>query len=263
MKSSRRPWRLITGLLALVALVLAARNLPMIEWLEQVAEPLRDMGWAGVALFALAYFLAGLCCIPCMPLTLAAGYIFSTTQGVIAVHAAAVCSAAAGFAIGRITGRRRAAAWLRKSERFHFLDDAIAKEGWKIVGLLRMHAIPFGISNYLYGMTKIDFWHYLLATAIAMLPGHVIYVHLASVGQAHLRPGRDRPPGNSGDRPGHRQHDRFCLRVEAPFPKARRKGREDQRHGTREAENRKTLPKHRHVIPAAITRACGEKLNPR
>lgn len=186
MKSSRRPWRLITGLLALVALVLAARNLPMIEWLEQVAEPLRDMGWAGVALFALAYFLAGLCCIPCMPLTLAAGYIFSTTQGVIAVHAAAVCSAAAGFAIGRITGRRRAAAWLRKSERFHFLDDAIAKEGWKIVGLLRMHAIPFGISNYLYGMTKIDFWHYLLATAIAMLPGHVIYVHLASVGARHI-----------------------------------------------------------------------------
>lgn len=186
MKSPRRPWRLIAGLLALVALVLAARNLPVIEWLEQVAEPLRDMGWAGVALFALAYFLAGLCCMPCMPLTLAAGYIFSTTQGVIAVHAAAVCSAAAGFAIGRLTGRQRAAAWLRKSERFHFLDDAIAKEGWKIVGLLRLHAIPFGISNYLYGMTKIDFWHYLLATAVAMLPGHVIYVYLASVGAKHL-----------------------------------------------------------------------------
>lgn len=186
MKSFKQRWRMITGLFVLVVLFLAARKLPVIDWLEQVAEPLRNMGWTGVALFALAYFIAGLLCIPCMPLTLAAGYIFGTVHGVVAVHTGCVFSATVGFLIGRLTGRRRAAAWLRKSERFHFLDDAIAQEGWKIVGLLRMHAIPFGISNYLYGMTRIDFWHYLLATGIAMLPGHLIYVHLASVGSKHL-----------------------------------------------------------------------------
>jgi uncharacterized membrane protein YdjX (TVP38/TMEM64 family) len=182
----KRRWRVIAGVLALGVLWLTAQRLPLIDWLEQVAEPLRNMGWAGVAVFALAYFMAGLLCIPCMPFTLAAGYIFGTVRGVIAVHTGCVFSAAAGFLIGRFIGRKHAMEQLRKSERFHFLDDAIAQEGWKIVGLLRMNAIPFGISNYLYGMTKIDFWHYLLATGIAMLPGHLVYVHLASVGAKHL-----------------------------------------------------------------------------
>jgi uncharacterized membrane protein YdjX (TVP38/TMEM64 family) len=54
------------------------------------------------------------------------------------------------------------------------------------VGLFRLQALPFGLTNYLYGMTKIDFWHYLLATFVAMLPGHVIYVHLGEVGGRHL-----------------------------------------------------------------------------
>lgn len=186
MKFLKEHWKVIAGLLALGGLILAMRELPVLEWLQQVAEPLRDMGWAGVVLFALLYFIAGLLCVPCMPLALTAGYVFGTVQGVIAVHTAAVSAAAAGFLLGRMLGRRKAAAWLRKSERFHFLDDAIAQEGWKIVGLLRLQALPFGVSNYLYGLTKIDFRQYLLATAIAMLPGHFILVHLASVGGKHL-----------------------------------------------------------------------------
>ncbi|MES2595975.1 MAG: VTT domain-containing protein [Verrucomicrobiota bacterium] len=186
MKFLKEHWKIIAGLLALVALILATRKLPVLEWLQHVAEPLRNMGWAGVALFALMYFIAGLLCLPCMPLALTAGYIFGTVQGVLVVHTAAVSAAAAGFLIGRMLGRKKAAAWLRKSERFHFLDEAIEQEGWKIVGLLRMQALPFGVSNYLYGMTKINFWQYLLATAIAMLPGHFILVHLASVGGKHL-----------------------------------------------------------------------------
>jgi len=189
MKFLQKHWKMIAGLLALVVFILATRKLPVMDWLQQVAEPLRNMGWAGVALFAVGYFIAGLLCVPCMPLALTAGYIFGTFQGVVAVHTAAVCAAAAGFLMGRMIGRRKAAAWLRKSERFHFLDDAIAQEGWKIVGLLRMQALPFGVSNYLYGMTKIDFWHYLLATGIAMLPGHLILVYLASVGGKHLSGG--------------------------------------------------------------------------
>ena len=35
-------------------------------------------------------------------------------------------------------------------------------------------------------MTKIDFWHYILATFVAMLPGHIIYVYLSEVGGKHL-----------------------------------------------------------------------------
>jgi uncharacterized membrane protein YdjX (TVP38/TMEM64 family) len=185
-RTLKKRWRWLAGLVLLAALWLIGRKLPIIEWLDDVAEPLRNMGWLGVLIYALCYAAAAMLCIPCMPLTLAGGYIFGMVTGTIAVHSGCVVAAAAGFIIGRLAGRKRAAEWLRKSERFHYLDDAVAHEGWKIVGLLRLQAIPFGISNYLYGMTKIDFWHYLLATAVAMLPGHFIYTHIGAVGGRHL-----------------------------------------------------------------------------
>jgi uncharacterized membrane protein YdjX (TVP38/TMEM64 family) len=182
----KRHGRWIGGILIVGLIVLLAKTVPLVDWLERMATPLREMGWLGVALYALIYFVAGLLCLPCAPITLAGGYILGTAHGVIAVHTGCVLSAAAGFLLGRWLGRRHAAEWMRNSPRFHQLDDAIAEEGWKIVGLLRLQAIPFGLSNYLYGMTKIDFWHYILATFVAMLPGHLIYVHIGAVGGKHL-----------------------------------------------------------------------------
>jgi uncharacterized membrane protein YdjX (TVP38/TMEM64 family) len=181
-----RRWRWVIGFLLIVALLISARHFPIGEWLDSVADPLRRQGWLGVALYALGYFVAAMFCLPCMPLTLAGGYIFGTVKGVVAVHTGVMLAAAGGFLVGRYLGRKRAAQWMRQSQRFHTIDEAIAEEGWKIVGLLRMHAIPFGISNYLYGMTAIEFWHYFIASFVAMLPGHFIYVHIGSLGGRHL-----------------------------------------------------------------------------
>lgn len=185
-KAVLRRWRWILGMIALVALLLAAQKFPVHDWLDSAAAPLRDLGALGVVLYGLISFLVAMFCLPCMPLTLAAGYIFGLYPGVAAVHTGYTLAAACGFLVGRFAGRKRAAAWMRKTPRFHVIDDAIAQEGWKIVGLLRMHAIPFGASNYLYGMTGVGFWPYLIATFLAMLPGHFIYVHLGEVGGRHL-----------------------------------------------------------------------------
>ena len=46
--------------------------------------------------------------------------------------------------------------------------------------------IPFNLSNYFYGLTSIGFWPYLLASAIGMLPGTVLYAYLGAIGQAGL-----------------------------------------------------------------------------
>ena len=51
----------------MVALLVLAQKVPVFAWLDQVAEPIRAMGWAGVALYALLYFVAGMCCVPCSP----------------------------------------------------------------------------------------------------------------------------------------------------------------------------------------------------
>lgn len=183
-----RRWKWVAGIALLLAVALmVARDVPIVDWLEGIAKPLRDLGWIGVVAYAGIFFVAGLLCLPCLPVTLTGGYIFGTLGGVIAVHTGATLGAACGFLLGRLAGRAHVAEFLRKSKRFHFLEGAIAQEGWKIVALLRMHAVPFGLSNYLYGMTSLRFWPYLLATTLAMLPGHFIYVYLGSVGGRYLR----------------------------------------------------------------------------
>jgi uncharacterized membrane protein YdjX (TVP38/TMEM64 family) len=186
-RNVRTLWKWVGALaLAIVVVVALARGLPVAEWLEGIAKPLRNLGWLGVLSFAGIYFVAGMLCLPCMPLTLTSGYIFGLGGGFVAVHAGATLAAACGFLVGRFAGRRHAAEALRQSKRFHFLEKAIEKEGWKIVALLRMHAVPFGLSNLLYGMTSLQFRHYLLATTLAMIPGHIIYVYLGKVGGKYL-----------------------------------------------------------------------------
>lgn len=45
------------------------------------------------------------------------------------------------------------------SSKWRAIDSAVGKEGFKVILLLRMSPLlPFAISNYLYGLTSVDFW---------------------------------------------------------------------------------------------------------
>jgi uncharacterized membrane protein YdjX (TVP38/TMEM64 family) len=63
----------------------------------------------------------------------------------------------------------------------------IGEQGWKIVLLLRLSPlVPFNLSNYFFGLTKIKFWPYVLASWVGMLPGAVLYVYLGHLGKVTL-----------------------------------------------------------------------------
>ena len=69
--------------------------------------------------------------------------------------------------------------------RFEAIDRAVREGGWKIVALLRLSpAVPFTLQNYLYGLTGIRFWPYLLTSWLAMLPGTFLYIYLGHLGRA-------------------------------------------------------------------------------
>src|SRR5438270_264472 len=58
---------------------------------------------------------------------------------------------------------------------------AAAAGGFKIVLLTRLSPLfPFTLLNYAFGLTKVRFRDYLLASWIGMLPGTVMYVYLGS-----------------------------------------------------------------------------------
>lgn len=63
------------------------------------------------------------------------------------------------------------------------LNEAIKEEGWKVVGLMRFSpAVPFSLQNWLFGVTKVGFFPYILATFFGIMPGTLLYVWIGSIG---------------------------------------------------------------------------------
>jgi uncharacterized membrane protein YdjX (TVP38/TMEM64 family) len=66
--------------------------------------------------------------------------------------------------------------------KFTALDHAVAREGWKIVGLARLSPIfPFNLLNYALGLTDIPLRHYFLASWVGMIPGIILYAYIGTL----------------------------------------------------------------------------------
>jgi uncharacterized membrane protein YdjX (TVP38/TMEM64 family) len=74
--------------------------------------------------------------------------------------------------------------------RFKALDAAVAKEGWKIVALVRLSPVlPSGLKSYLLGATRVRLAHYATASAAAMLPGVALKVYVGAAGRGAIAEG--------------------------------------------------------------------------
>lgn len=190
MKNSSLLWKIIAVVCVALALLFAAQRLPLLDWLRSLQGWFAQMGFLGILVFALSYAVAAIAFIPCMPWTIAAGVFFGFTRGLLAVLLGSTLGAAACFLLARGIGREAIAEKLRRNQKFSLIDHAIGREGWKIVILLRMMPVPFGLSNYCYGLTAITFSHYMIATWAGMLYGNVVFVYLGAVGKRSLESGQ-------------------------------------------------------------------------
>ena len=156
------------------------------KWANEFSGWASAQGIIGVFVFVIVYAIIGTACIPVSPLSITAGAFFGPVVGALGSLAGLAVSSGLGFLIARYIARAPLERRIKKSPRFHMIDSAIGHEGWKIVGLLRLCPIPFGVANYAYGLTSIDFWHYLAATIVGVLPSTVIFVYMGAVGMQSL-----------------------------------------------------------------------------
>jgi len=61
------------------------------------------------------------------------------------------------------------AAKIRGTKLAH-LDEKVAQHGWKIVAFTRLIGVPYILLNYAFGITRIAYLPFALATCFAMLP---------------------------------------------------------------------------------------------
>jgi uncharacterized membrane protein YdjX (TVP38/TMEM64 family) len=176
----------IKPLLILVAvaagLVLGGKYLNLQDRLADALAWIEGLGVAGMGVFALMYIVACVFLIPGSILTLGGGAIYGVVTGSILVSISSTLGATAAFLVGRYFARNWVAKKIEGNTTFSAIDNAVAKEGWKIVGLSRLSPIfPFSLLNYAYSLTKVSLRDFVVASWIGMIPGTVMYVYIGSL----------------------------------------------------------------------------------
>jgi uncharacterized membrane protein YdjX (TVP38/TMEM64 family) len=150
--------------------------------LRAALERIRDTGPLAPLLFIALYVAACVLLLPAAILTLGAGALFGVVKGALVAWTGATLGCAAAFLVGRYVARDWVAKRIAGDKRFRAVDEAVGREGWKIVGLLRLSPVfPFNLLNYAFGVTRVSFRDYLVASAVGMIPGALMYVYLGSL----------------------------------------------------------------------------------
>lgn len=172
---------LLVALAVVGILALAFALLPVGDWLARFQAWVRGLGPSGWLLYAAVYAACVVLFVPASILTLGAGAIYGLWVGVGVVLVGATVGATLAFLLARTLLRTRVERMTERNARFAALDRAIAREGAKIVFLVRLAPVfPFTYINYAFGLTGVQAPSYVLASAIGMIPGTFAYVYLGS-----------------------------------------------------------------------------------
>ena len=113
------------------------------RWLAESEQFFHQLGWSGVLVYALVIAVAGLVSAPLSPLAIGAGVLFGLGRGIVAIELGTTLSAALNFIISRYVARGFVHRRVMRDQRFRLIDEAIGREGWKIIALLRFVPMPF------------------------------------------------------------------------------------------------------------------------
>jgi uncharacterized membrane protein YdjX (TVP38/TMEM64 family) len=171
--------KIALALVAVAMLVAAWHFLPVGDWLRHFQKYVRSAGAIGYVIYVLVYAACCILFVPASILTLGAGAIFGLAGGTVVVVIGATLGATLSFALARGLMRKRVEAMIGSNARFQALDRAIAREGAKIVLLVRLAPIfPFTYVNYAFGLTGLRIIPYAAATLIGIIPGTLAYTYL-------------------------------------------------------------------------------------
>ena len=187
-KSSKAPSgraKFVFLALAIVSLVVLSQVVDVRDLMGTAMDRIQDLGWLGYLVFGVLYVAATVFFLAPTILTLGAGAVYGVVTGTILVSVSSMLGACTAFLLGRYLARDAIANKVAGNVKFKAIDDAVRKQGWKIVGLTRLSPVfPFSLLNYMYGLTPVSFRHYFFASWIGMLPGTVMYVYLGTAGES-------------------------------------------------------------------------------
>jgi uncharacterized membrane protein YdjX (TVP38/TMEM64 family) len=178
----KRYWPLGVAGIVLLLIAIAWLAAPASEWIKALSSNVGRFGAFGPVIYFVLYVLSTVVLAPSPLMSIAAGVAFGwwgLPLAVISATAGGACS----FFLSRYFFGETLEDWLMQRPVSKAAKNAVDEGGWRVLVLLRLSpVVPFGLLNYLLGLTNIPATTYLLWTAIGILPGSIVDIYIGIVG---------------------------------------------------------------------------------
>ncbi|MEQ1920324.1 MAG: TVP38/TMEM64 family protein [Elusimicrobiota bacterium] len=165
----------------------------MADLLKHALAHIAAMGATGYVVFILLYAASCIAFLPVSVLTFGAGALFGVGPGFALVWIGATIGACSSFLIGRHWLRGWVEKRLARYPLFTAIDAAVSVQGGRVVFLTRLTPLfPFNTLNYAYGLTRVKFRDYAIASFLGMAPGTLLFVYAGAVAGEAVAAGRGR-----------------------------------------------------------------------
>ena len=149
---------------------------------EDIQIALSDYGNAAPILYIGLFVILPIFFFPVAILALAGGLLFGLGWGSVYTFIGAMLNCMLMFILARYIGRKRieslihqrlSQVWQRR------LAEAEGRKGFLLLVILRLiPAVPYNLINYAFGLTKMSFRTYGLASAIGIIPGTLVFINI-------------------------------------------------------------------------------------
>ena len=147
--------------------------------------------WAPAG-YILLFTLLPVVFFPVAVLALAGGLLFGLVLGSIYTFLGAMLNCALMFLISRRLGRGRMERYIRQKLPPVWqarLRRAGGRQGfWLLVVLRLIPAVPYNLINYAFGLTGMGLSRYLLASAVGIIPGTLVFINIGDKALAPSAP---------------------------------------------------------------------------
>ena len=165
----------------LIIVVITIRVLKLDQYLEKerLQNWISSFGRAGPIAYIILFSITPSLFLPGLPVTVAGGIVFGPLWGTIYASIGSTIGACLAFLIARYFARSQIENLL--TGKLQTIDEGVEKKGWIFVAITRLIPLfPFNLLNYAFGLTKIKFKDYAIASWIFMLPGTAAYTIFSS-----------------------------------------------------------------------------------
>lgn len=147
---------------------------------EKLEDVLLKVGIWGPIIFIIVLALVTITMISVVPIAVTGGIVFGPLLGILYTAIGASIGLSLAFLIARYIAKNAIEKKFGNTNAFKKINEGVERDGWFILATTRLLPIfPFGVQNYVYGLTSISFIKFALLSTIFILPGTSVFVMLA------------------------------------------------------------------------------------